>query len=273
MIKKYLIGVGIGCIMTTCLTAHATTADDVAAVARQYGLPESAIQQGYAKSESGTYTSDDYDYAIEYIEAYHDEILNRFTGDSGTSGNNTSTDNSTGTEETTTATETTTVPESTVGNNSSDNAAETGNNSSDISQKEFIDMSLEEKQAYVNSLPSDEQENFLNSLTADELKSIVKQLPIDDKAAVADKFVQAGEAMGINVTVDEISDSSVSMSLRNSDGEIIGVTNAGVIVEDTGRDYRKLFAVVGAAFMLAAAGIVFVIRKCFRKETDSIDEK
>ena len=158
-------------------------------------------------------------------------------------------------------------------NSSSNNTSSSNNNNSGntnsgdrISQKDFINMTLEEKQAYVASLPEDERQAFMHSLSAEELKSIVKQLPVDDKAVIVDKFVEAGESMGIEVTVDEISDDNVSMIMKNEKGELIDIATVGVIVDDTGYDYRLIYSICGACIIAAAGGIWLVIRKCFAKD-------
>ncbi len=162
---------------------------------------------------------------------------------------------------------------STGNNNNSDNAnnnsGSTNSNagSSDrINQKDFINMTLEEKLAYVASLPEDERQAFMHSLSAEELKSIVKQLPVDDKAVIVDKFVEVGESMGVEVTVDEISDDNVSMIMKNEKGELIDIATVGVIVDDTGYDYRLIYSICGACIIAAAGGIWLVIRKCFAKD-------
>ena len=289
MIKKFLIKLGIAtfslCILCSAgIIVNATTVDDVAAVARQYGLPESVIQQGYNEyyANPDDYASEDFDYAIGYINQYHQEILNRFTS---------TTTSSTGNKQETT-TETIVPSQSTEatspnldtsipsGSNSGSSSGSTGNSSSSsgssssITESDFINMTIEEKQNYVSSLPEDQQENFLNNLSADELKSIVKQLPTDDKAAVADTFIQAGEALGVRVTVDEITDDSISMIMKNKDGELIDVATVGVIVEDTGYDYRKIFSVSALMVLAAIGGLWFVVRKCFNtKSTEAENEQ
>jgi len=169
-------------------------------------------------------------------------------------------------------------PTASTGNNSNNNSGNANNNSGStnsnagsgsssdrINQKDFINMTLEEKLAYVASLPEDERQAFMHSLSAEELKSIVKQLPVDDKAVIVDKFVEVGESMGVEVTVDEISDENVSMLMKNEKGELIDIATVGVIVDDTGYDYRLIYSICGACIIAAAGGIWLVIRKCFNK--------
>jgi hypothetical protein len=133
-------------------------------------------------------------------------------------------------------------------------------------------MTLEEKRDYVSTLTTEQQQQFFSSLSAEELKSIVNQLPADDKVNVVDTFVQAGEAMGIKVTVDSINDEGISMSMRNDDGELIDVAAVGVMVENTGYDYRGIFAVSGTLILAAAGCLWLVIKKCFGKEAETENE-
>lgn len=255
MIRKMMIKLAATAtiIFSVCaagVTAHAeTTVDDVAETARKYGLPESLIQQGYNEyyADPDTYNSDDFDYAIDYIEKYHQDILDKFNP-------TTSNPNEESKEQTTT----------TTGNSGSEDR---------ISESEFINMTLEQKQDYVGSLPQEQQEAFLNSLSPDELKSIVKQLPTDDKVVVMDSFVKAGEAMGVKVTIDELSDDTISMTMRNKNGELIDVASIGVIVEDTGYDHRRLISLSAVLIFAAIGGIWLIVRKCFiNKKTEGKNE-
>ncbi len=313
-------------ILASGLASNAATLDDVVETARNYGIPETMIQQGFSQyyQNPDMYNSQDFDNAIYYIENYHQSIIDSFMGDIDTeqttqpsteseeatqlpsSNKGTSEESSEGasdsneeniqpetgsSEGTVTDTpvqsgntqqssggstsangnsSTQQTPTASAGNNSSsgnntDNNAGSTSNGDRISQKEFINMTLEEKQAYVASLPEDERQAFMHSLSAEELKSIVKQLPVDDKAVIVDKFVEAGESMGIEVTVDEISDDNVSMIMKNEKGELIDIATVGVIVEDTGYDYSLVYSICGACIIAAAGGIWLVIRKCFNK--------
>ena len=133
-------------------------------------------------------------------------------------------------------------------------------------------MTLEEKQNYVASLSPEDQTAFLNSLSPDELKSVVKQLPTDEKASVLDNFAKASSSLGVNVTVDEISNDSVSISMRNNKGELVDVASLGVIVEETGYDYRPVYLIAAAMLLAAAGGIWLVLRRFFindKKEAEN----
>lgn len=297
--KKLLSGI-LAAAATVCgicasgLSSSAATIEEVAETARRYGIPETMIQQGFNEyyADPDSYDSETLDYAIIHIEEYYQEIIDRFSdydqpsdttqpNTDASSGNNNSADNnSTDTEggnttgsniqDKTESSGNAASGQDTSGSPSGNEASgskneETINNNSGgrISKEDFIKMTLEEKQAYVASLPEAEREEFMRTLSAEELKSIVKQLPTDDKAAIVDKFVQAGDAMGVKVTVNEITDDNVSMALRDKNGQLIDVAAVGVIVEDTGYDYTLLYTISGVCVIIAAAGLWLIIRRSF----------
>ncbi len=268
MIKKFFIktltGIAVFCgLCFAGMTAHAATIQDVVDTAEKYGIPQELIQQGLNEyySDPDVYDEEYLDEAVAYIEIYHEEILKQLLGDVTTASTAASG------QQTTTTTTTTVTGGSNGGSTGSSSGGSTGGNSSTtdpngfISEQEFIKMTLEEKRAYIASLPADKQQIFLNSLTAEQLQSIVKQLPADGKADVLDKFVQAGESLGVQVTIDEINDDNISMTLRDDEGELVDVAAVGVIVEDTGIDYRPIFS-VSAVMLLTAGALLWIV---FRK--------
>ena len=72
--------------------------------------------------------------------------------------------------------------------------------------------------------------------------------------------------MGLNMTVDEITNDSVSLSVRNDEGVLVDQSSMGVIVEDTGYDYRMIFALVSAGIIASSAGIFLIFRKISKDE-------
>jgi len=273
MIKKFLLNIRTAvisaCTVCACaINAVAATIDDVAATARRLGFPESVIQQGYNQyyEDPELYTSDVLDDAISYLYTYEKDLkaqLGIVDAPSEPETSQPEVNEPTTSETNKPGQEKPSEPQSTT----SGSAAISPEIPNKPSDDEFTNMTLDEKRDYIASLTPQQQQQFFNSLSADALKSIVKQLPTDDKAGVANSFVKAGEAMGIKVTVDKISDDGISMSMRNNNGELIDVASVGVIVENTGYDYRGIFA-LSASLILAAAGALWmVIRKCFRRET------
>ena len=67
--------------------------------------------------------------------------------------------------------------------------------------------------------------------------------------------------MGLNITVDEISDSSLTIAMRNESGELLNVSTAGASVEDTGYDRRGILACVAAFMGIGISALFLVMRK------------
>ncbi|MCM1314019.1 MAG: hypothetical protein NC244_01455 [Alistipes senegalensis] len=273
--KKNLIKITVGTAVTigmlTCsMTAYSATVDDVAEVARQFGYPEDVINQAYAQyyAEPEKYTSEDFDEAIAYL--YEAEGIIMTTGVQNPEPVTTSTTTVTTTEtnnETSEAGETT--PEDVNDNVQPENTGgvtlqtENGEEFSRITPEEFINMSYDDKMNYVRNFTPEQQQVILNNLTIEERKSLLKQLPVDQKAEVVNSMANFGETLDINISVEEISEDNISLSMRNDDGELVGMVNAGVIVEDTGYDRRGLLAL--SAGLIAFAGmLVGAVSRIFR---------
>ena len=141
-----------------------------------------------------------------------------------------------------------------------------GNTVDRISEQEFIDLSYQEKMDYISTFTPEQQQIIINNLTPDEYRSIMKQLPVEQKAEVADSLTKAGEAMGMKVTVDEITEDTISVSMRDDEGHIVGVANAGegALTEDTGYDRSGILFGAFTAFALSLSLIAVTLKKCFR---------
>ncbi len=231
------------------------------------------MNQYYADPD--LYTSDDLDYAIEQLYLYEKQIKEEL-GISTENPTEPSTDPSvtptepseqpstnSGSNNGTTAPPTNPTQGGSSSNGNSGEASNGGTTFERISEEEFLKMTLEEKKSYISTLTPQEQQIFFSMLTPEELKNIVKQFPTDQKAEVVDTFVNAGESLGVNITVNEITDESISMTMKDNEGELLDVAAVGVIVEDTGYDYTTLFAVSGGFVLIAGGALWLVIRKCF----------
>ena len=237
------------------LSAKATTVDDVAELARQYGYSESMITNGYNiyYSNPDKYTEADFNKAIGELQKAEGIML--------TTGPQT-------VQENTVATETAQPDASTeTEQNAKTVSDESGNTVDRISEQDFIDLPYQEKLDYISSFTPEQQQIIINNLTPDEYKSIMKQLPVEQKAEVADSLAKAGEAMGMKVTVDEITDDNISVSMRDDEGNIVGIANAGegALTEDTGYDRRGIFAVAFSAIAVSVSLIAVTVKKCFKK--------
>ena len=120
--------------------------------------------------------------------------------------------------------------------------------------------------AYISSFPQDQQQVIINNLTPAEYKSLIKQSPAEKKMEIVHSLSGAADEMGFVVTVDEVTDDSLTVSMRNGEGKLVNRVNAGMTVEETGYDRRGIFAAIGAALLIAIGGLVFIADKCFRKE-------
>lgn len=251
--KKNLIKTAVGAVVTAgmlacSMTAYATTIDDVADVARKLGQPEDLINRAYARyyAEPEKYTSEDFDKAIEKLYLAEGIILT--TGVQNPEPVTTSTTTAVSAPE---VSGNENQPETTGGV-----TLQTGNGEefTRIEPEEFINMSYDDKMNYIRNFTPEQQQIILDNLTPEERKSIMKQLPLEQKVEVVDSMVDFGETLDINISVEEISDDNISLSMRNDEGEIIGMVNAGAIVEDTGYDRRGLLAL--SAGLIAFAGVL-----------------
>ncbi len=252
-------------LFSATLTASALTVEEVAEEARKYGYPEDTVQ--YALNE---YYSDpdlqNEENLQQAMEAIHGGAYSYLT---------------TAPQQTiVTTTTTTTIAPAAPGETTAQSAPVTstpaqsdgitltaadGTTFTRISVSAFIAMSYEEKMAYIASFPPVQQQAILDNLTPEEHRSILKQLPTEKKAEVVDNMSQFANTMGLEMTVDEMTDDEMQFSIHNTDGELVGVSSMGVIVEDTGYDRRGIVAAACGLFLIAFAGIAFVVHKCFRR--------
>jgi hypothetical protein len=122
-------------------------------------------------------------------------------------------------------------------------------------------MSYDEKMAYVRSFPEAQQQAIIDNLTPEEYRSLMKQSPSEQKLQIVGKLSEAAEQMGLNITVDEISDSSLTIAMRNDSGELLNVSTAGASVEDTGYDRRGILACAAAIIGIGISALFLVMRK------------
>ena len=235
----------LGCGAGT-LTASATSVGDVIAHAYAVGLPESQIQQCIAQYSGGTYTSEQCDQAIAALDNWAsqrdqkiEDELNKSTtapADSGSSS------------ETTTAA---------AGNNANGSVQTTT-----PSAKDFMDMTLDQKVNFINSMPADKRQEYIQNMSNDERNSFLKQLDTSDQLDIIASMADVGDAFGVNFSVDSISDGAVSISARDKDGNLVGVSTFGDTVEATGIPYTVPVLAGGGAIALAAAGLGVLLYRC-----------
>lgn len=254
-------------------SVQAATVDDVASVARSLGVSESVIQQGYNEyyKNPDKYTSQDFDNAISCLYLYEEDLDDMIAQYFGVPNNN---NNNSTTQPATTAPPNQTKPSDASAGNSNDNAnnnktpenSNPSNNERPIKQSDFINMTMQEKIDFVNSLPENERQNFIANLTNEERNSILKQLSADEKISILSNFVDFGNTMGLNFQIDNITDESLAMSVRNKDGDLVDISTVGVSVEDTGYDYRLFVVIAGSAILLSAFGIYIIAKRLSSSE-------
>ncbi len=284
MIKKifmgFLISLGAAAALVAGgLTVSATTIDDVWQAAREEGWPESMIQDYYNLAQSEQYYGNSADWTEEQlqkaIEMIHSESSKHLT---------------TGPQITQQIVTTTTVapikpgePESPDKNEPQPSDPEKqpitltttdGNTFTRISKSDFIALSYDEKQAYIATFPPAQQQVIIDNLTPEERRSMLKQLPVDKKLEVANNMSDVLAEIGYNMTVEDIDNETIKLSLRNKDGELIGQSSFGKdVVENTGYDRRLIYAAAAGLFLIALAGTVFIIRRTIVKENTADERK
>ena len=260
-----VLGTTIAAFAACTLTASAATEEEFIAACRAQGLPELAIQSGlnYIHNEGKT-SPEDYDYYIECLTVYEDEIWANIedifgipretTTPAATTTVVTTTGPNGETEPTTTTTTTTTAITENAGID--DGVKDWG-----ITSAQWINMTLDEKIAFVNSLPEADRATFLYSLNADERVSIIKQMSTDNKVNIVGTLTDIGKEMGLNITVDELTGDSLTLSVRDDDGTLVDVSSVGTGVEDTGISYKGLISCAVGLMLAAGAGITVLARK------------
>ena len=234
------------------LSASAYTADDVAAKARSAGWPETLIQMGYNQWASGQYTQDDLDTAYNSVTAYSEDqqdfICNAMGIDPNEFKKKVAEKESAQKE---------TQPE--TSGDSEIQPAETETQNSYIPENEFINMTLEQKQEYISSLPEEQKSDFLSGLSSSAKNNIIKQLPTEQKMALMQDYIDTANTMGMNVTVDEITDKELSVTVRNQEGIVVDNASVGISVDETGISHTKplCFASIGILTALAGFGVLY----------------
>ena len=267
------------------LQAGAYTVDDVAARARAAGYPEDVIQAGYNEWSSGKYSQDDLDNAYfevsTYDERMSDKIREKLTGGSSQpdSAADSKTDPAAGSQAdpavdsktdpaVDSQTDSAADPAATTAAQDGESTASAPDDSSGASQTgsrissgDFINMTLEEKQQYISSLDSEGQNEFFSTMTAEERNSVIKQLSVDEKAEIMAEYVSAADAMGMKVAVDQITDSNITVTIRNNEGTVINRTGVGVTIEDTGISHTLPYACAAGLGLAAVMGITVISRR------------
>ena len=272
--KTSALGAGIltACLCGANLSVCAYTPDDVAQKAREAGWPETLIQTGYNQWASGEYSQNElneaYDSVLEYNEQTEDFIYNQFGIDPDEARQKRAEKEAQ--QETQAVSEIVQNQETELSASETETQAETAKTSEKfISDSEFISMNMDEKQAYVNSLSSDEKTEFISSLSTEARNSIIKQLPTEDKVAIMQKYIDTASTMGMNVTVDELTEKDISVTVRNNDGIVIDKAEVGVVIDETGISHTKPLLFAGIGILISAGGFGWLYWYIRHTEQDS----
>ncbi len=250
--------------------------EDVYNAMRLIGMPESMIQDAKTQFQNTPHDSEGmtinktyytYDVWADMIEIYQDDIWDEVAKQFNLTG-----------EQLRKSYETATAPPATSadpqGSGSTATTATTlitTTQPSVTTDKPFVSMTLEEKKAYVASLPEEERAAFVAGLSNHERNSIIKQMDPAAQANVMHGFIQAGEQLGMHVSVDSIgTENGINYSVRNSDGTLIDSASLGGGVDATGWDMTVPVLVSAGAVLLSAGGFVWIaLRSRKRPEEDT----
>lgn len=280
--RKYAISAGIFTACFICsanISAKAYTADDVAQKARDAGWPEYLIQSGYNEWASGSYSQDDLDQAYYSVQSYDEQteqmICNAFGVEPQPSTEppqQTPTQNQTNPDNTTS--QNTSSPDSSGSDNSASQTIPDSDNSSPdssapnnrIDSAEFINMTLDEKINYVNTLEDSQKSEFLSGLSREERNSIIKQFPAEQKMALMQNYIDTASSMGMNVVVDSVTDNNISVTVRDNEGVIIDKAGVGIVIDETGISHTKPLLFAGLGILTAITG--FSLLYWYSKHTE-----
>lgn len=266
-----------GCLIGgSTFSAAAITVDDVAQKAREVGFPEEQVQLGYNYWATGDYTEADLEAAYAELCKYdtqaNEKIDSIFDTPAQTPTNPPATEpDRTGDDSTSSSsgagTSSSSGNSSSSSGNSSSSAGTTSSTASDstVSSTDFINMTLDEKIVYVNTMTPEDKEAFLNNLTPAERNSIIKQMNINDQADLLQGYIDAAKGMNMNIAVDSISEQGIAVTIRDNEGMVVDKTAmGGVTIDETGISYDGLLAGTSAAALLAVAGfagLYFYLRR------------
>lgn len=203
-----------------------------------------------------------YDVWVDMIEIYEDDIWDEVAKEFGMTG-----------EELKKSKQTTPSPATTTTGNGSGGTVTTTTTATtakvtNAAGKTFIQMTLEEKKAYVASLPPEERAAFIANLSNAERNSILKQMDPASQANVMQSFVKAGEDLGLHITVDDIgSGNGISYSVRDSEGKLIDATSIGAGVDDTGWNLTVPVLAAAGTLVVSVTGLVWLAMRSGTKQT------
>lgn len=255
-------------VLAAPASANAATPEEAAELARQHGIPENVIQDAWNKYNDAPerYSESTIDAYIACMEEANWVVVSQQPYDPNA-------------EIPALNTETTPVPQDETPTAAipddlpiSDDPESTditltmpdGSTFTRISAERFIALSYEDKMTYLGTFTQEQQDIIIKNLTPAEYKSMMKQMPNEKKLEYIDTLTPMLDQLGITATVDELDGNSVSISMKDQDGQLISVSKGGKnLVENTGYDRRGIFGFSAAALAAALGGLYFIARKFF----------
>lgn len=234
--KKFFIPVTAAftaLLLLVPVTGHAATQNDVIKAAKSAGVSDFYINEGLTHADE--YTSKQYDEMIRQINNYK-KTVNTYLAKY-------------------------------FGGNPDDYSSSNKKREADT---KFVSMSMDEKVEYVQKMSDSKRKNFIETMTTSERNSVVKQLSVSELTEILTPLTKFAQSLGFNVTVDSIIDGTISMSIRDKDGNLIDVSTVGTVIDNVGYDYRPLVFTSATAILIAIGGIAFIsvkIGKSKRKES------
>ncbi len=283
MIKKFIraaiAAVTLCLAVSVPLYASAATPEEAAEIARQYGYSEDMIQQAWNEYNANPelYTPDVIDNYIEQLKESGQKIVTEVPYDPQATIPAAAT--STVSAASTAKGSATAATASSSANNSTTTTADDGtitltmpdgDSFTRISKEAFIALSYEDKQAYLKTFTAEQQKVFIENLSPEEYKSLMKQLPADKKVEVIDELTKITDDLGFTLTVDEISDENVKVSMKNQDGELVAVGQAKEVVENTGYDRRGILFFSAGMIAAGIVAMIAVAKKCFGRDSSEV---
>jgi len=250
--------------------------EDVYNAMRKIGMPESLVQDAKTQFQTTPHDAEGmtinntyytYDIWADMIEIYQDDIWDEVAKQFDLTGKQLKDSYATATAPPSTSAN----PQSSGSTATTATTVITTTQPSVTTDKPFASMTLNEKKAYVASLPENERAAFVAGLSNHDRNSIIKQMDPDAQANVMHGFIQAGEQLGMHVSVDSIGgDNGINYSVRNSDGTLIDSASLGGGVDQTGWNLTVPILSAGGAVLLSAGGFVWIaLRSRKRPEEDA----
>ncbi len=237
----------MGACSANIQTAGAATKEEVVAAARKAGFPEVGIQQGLNYAQSRDFTPEQYDKIIESIESYDGltyEAIVAFLEASGMEVEQPSQDQ--------------------IIDNPDNAANDAEGASSEEAEKDMTDDSGQtgsENMVAFSELSDEEQKAYVDGMTKVEKNRIIKGLDSTKKLEIVDKLIETSGELGMNVTVDDISQDSIRYSIRDDKGGLLDIASIGAsTVDDTGIDYTVLLLGCLAVLILSCFGFILFSR-------------